>query len=529
MKLKVFAVFFVVFIFLATTQISAQKLILPQDNSLPSKDLAISLLELSSGHSQKNTKRIFEKYNFEVLQQVNYEKDKTQIDHTSAYTFGKGKIFVRSENAENQSENQQKTFDAYLIVIRGTDGNEFYSDFDFAPNILTSDLTADFNSTNLSSDLTNSSADLANSSASSANSSVATSSSATNLISTSDANKSDAGEKNAANFAYNFLYSAEDIFLDFQNFVQEKNPIIILTGHSRGAAVANLLAVLLNQVYDSSKIFAYTFACPQTIKTSLKFTDYNIFNFINSSDIVPYLPLSFWGFKRAGKDIFLDEDFDGGFSDFAASSDFSDLSSNLESLERADFSSDVDSSFTSSSLNAKKINEFLTLIAQICPSVNSYYNEKHSLVSRGLSDDGLSLYEVSLALCTQLSKFSVNNLDFSDFADFENLSDLSDLSAENFSDLQNTQNLNGENFSNENFAGEEKVAAELKKFSFLNIPNLPNIELNSDFAPLFEYINFLFANESEGFKIILKEHLPFTYKNKIEKLNLDGGKPNVRF
>lgn len=529
MKLKVFAVFFIVFIFLATTQISAQKLILPQDNSLPSKDLAISLLELSSGHSQKNTKRIFEKYNFEVLQQVNYEKDKTQIDHTSAYTFGKGKIFVRSENAENQSENQQKTFDAYLIVIRGTDGNEFYSDFDFAPNILTSDLTADFNSTNLSSDLANSSATLANSSASSANSSVATSSSATNLISTSDANKSDAGEKKATNFSYNFLYSAEDIFLDFKNFVQEKNPIIILTGHSRGAAVANLLAVLLNQVYDSSKIFAYTFACPQTIKTSLKFTDYNIFNFINSSDIVPYLPLSFWGFKRAGKDIFLDEDFDGGFSDFAASSDFSDLSSNLESLERADFSSDVDSSFTSSSLNAKKINEFLTLIAQICPNVNSYYKEKHSLVSRGLSDDGLSLYEVSLALCTQLSKFSVNNLDFSDFADFENLSDLNDLSTKNFSDLQNTQNLNGENFSSEDFSGEERVATELKKFSFLNIPNLPNIELNSDFAPLLEYINFLFANEGEGFKIILKEHLPFTYKNKIEKLNLDGGKPNVRF
>lgn len=484
MKFKFFESFFLGFIFLFSFQIFAQSssqdfknLILPQDNSLPSKNLAISLLELSSGHSEKNTKRIFEKYNFEVLRQVNYKKDKNQINHTSAYTFGKGKIFLQSEKMENQAEtskSQQKIFDAYLIVIRGTDGNEFYSDFDFAPNILTSDLSSDF-----SSDF--------------ANSSVATSSFATssNLISTSDA-----GEKNATNFAYNFLYSAEDIFLDFQNFVQEKNPIIILSGHSRGAAVANLLAVLLNQVYDSSKIFAYTFACPQTLKTSLNFTDFNIFNFVNTSDIVPYLPLSFWGFKRAGKDIFLDEDFLGGFSDFNSS----------------DFTSSFNSK--SSSLNAEKINEFLTSISKICPSVNSYYNEKHSLVSRGLSEDGLSLYEVSLALSTQLSKFSVNNLAFSDLQDFENLSDLSD---EDFFNLQNIKNSSGENFADdEKFESQNQQGqnlAELKNFS------LPNIELNSDFAPLLEYINFLFANEGEGFKIILKEHLPFTYKNKIENLN----------
>lgn len=464
MKFKFFESFFLGFIFLFSFQTFAQSssqdfknLILPQDNSLPSKNLAISLLELSSGHSEKNTKRIFEKYNFEVLRQVNYKKDKNQIDHTSAYTFGKGKIFLQAEKMENQAEiskSKQKTVDAYLIVIRGTDGNEFYSDFDFAPNILTSDLSS-------------------------------------NLISTSDAS-----EKNATNFAYNFLYSAEDIFLDFQNFVQEKNPIIILSGHSRGAAVANLLAVLLNQVYDSSKIFAYTFACPQTLKTSLNFTDFNIFNFVNTSDIVPYLPLSFWGFKRAGKDIFLDEDFLDGFSDFNSS----------------DFSSSFSSK--SSSLNAEKINEFLTSISKICPSVNSYYNEKHSLVSRGLSEDGLSVYEVSLALSTQLSKFSVNNLAFSDLQDFENLSDLSD---EDFFNLQNIKNSSGEDFVDkeklQSQNQQDQNLSELKNFS------LPNIELNSDFAPLLEYINFLFANEGEGFKIILKEHLPFTYKNKIENLN----------
>ncbi len=514
MKVKVFAVFVIFLIFPLATKVLAQdfaqvssaqkKLILPQDNSLYSKDLAISLLELSSGHSAKNTKRIFENYNFEVLRQVNYEKEKNQIDHTSAYTFAKGKIFVQQEKSENQVQNQEKIFDAYLIVIRGTDGNEFYSDFDFAPSVLTSDLI-------------------------SASSSVA--SSATNLIGESDENKEsnagDKSDKNNPNFAYNFLYSAEDIFLDFQNFVQEKNPIIILAGHSRGAAVANLLAVLLNQVYDSSKIFAYTFACPQTIKTSLNFTDYNIFNFINSSDIVPYLPLSFWGFKRAGKDIFLDEDFSSGFSN-------SETSENLQTLDfnfsggTSDFTSSFDSDSTSSSsLNARKINQFLTSIYKICPTINSYYNEKHSLVSRGLSDDGLSLYEVSLALCTQLSKFSVNNLDFADFTDFENLSD------EDFFNLQNVQNLNdkiffddkklqsqsesskqnGENFSSENQnLQDQKSATELKNFS------LPSFDTNSDFAPLLEYINFLFANDGEGFKIILKEHLPFTYKNKIEKL-----------
>ncbi|MCR5057429.1 MAG: leucine-rich repeat protein, partial [Clostridiales bacterium] len=80
---------------------------------------------------------------------------------------------------------------------------------------------------------------------------------------------------------------------------------IILTGHSRGAAVANLTAgQLIESVSGLSEenVCAYTFACPAVGK-NVDTTISSIFNINNPGDLITLLPLEEWGYKRYGKDI----------------------------------------------------------------------------------------------------------------------------------------------------------------------------------------------------------------------------------
>lgn len=76
---------------------------------------------------------------------------------------------------------------------------------------------------------------------------------------------------------------------------------ILITGHSRGAAIANLLGA--HFAGDNKyKSYTYTFACPgNTTDRDAANTKYNsIQNIVNEDDIIPYLPLKKWGFRRYG-------------------------------------------------------------------------------------------------------------------------------------------------------------------------------------------------------------------------------------
>ena len=79
-----------------------------------------------------------------------------------------------------------------------------------------------------------------------------------------------------------------------------------LTGHSRGAAVGNLIASYL--IDDGNELYAYTFAAPNnTANTEASAAKYDcIFNLVNSNDFVPMLPMVEWGFTRYGKTAFVD-------------------------------------------------------------------------------------------------------------------------------------------------------------------------------------------------------------------------------
>lgn len=85
------------------------------------------------------------------------------------------------------------------------------------------------------------------------------------------------------------------------------NIILFITGYSRGAAIANIMSADYTK-NSNYKVFGYTFETPNTVcTTSDTVTDYkNIFNICTSRDIITFVPLASWGFKRYGVDMIMD-------------------------------------------------------------------------------------------------------------------------------------------------------------------------------------------------------------------------------
>lgn len=99
---------------------------------------------------------------------------------------------------------------------------------------------------------------------------------------------------------------------------------ILVTGHSRGGAIANLLAADLNDpdedepmLAPSTGIYAYTFAAPCATRADERHDEAfgNIFNVVNEADIVTQLPLASWGYGRYGSTIELPSLAAGTFDD----------------------------------------------------------------------------------------------------------------------------------------------------------------------------------------------------------------------
>ena len=93
---------------------------------------------------------------------------------------------------------------------------------------------------------------------------------------------------------------------------------VVVTGHSRGAAVANILGARLDDYASSpsgsplseirrENIYVYTYATPNTVRAADGVEQSgrygNIFNIINPEDIVPRVPIVRWDYRRFGRDL----------------------------------------------------------------------------------------------------------------------------------------------------------------------------------------------------------------------------------
>ncbi|MDR1559759.1 MAG: hypothetical protein LBS84_08710 [Clostridiales bacterium] len=117
--------------------------------------------------------------------------------------------------------------------------------------------------------------------------------------------------------------AAETVVSELTEYIRNLNAggkvKIWLTGYSRGAAVANLAAAMLDKsdkaLWRPEDIYAYTFASPQPVvgKTSghpegedtANPLFGNIFNIVNPADPYSALPLADWGFTRYGVSYYL--------------------------------------------------------------------------------------------------------------------------------------------------------------------------------------------------------------------------------
>lgn len=113
---------------------------------------------------------------------------------------------------------------------------------------------------------------------------------------------------------FNFEVGCQEVITSLNNYLSDNEdsivgePIILVTGHSLGAAVANLVANELNAGTSSADVYAYTFATPNTVNIASgdqpeAYT--NVFNILNNNDAVPHFPVDEFGteWARHGQDF----------------------------------------------------------------------------------------------------------------------------------------------------------------------------------------------------------------------------------
>lgn len=201
------------------------------------------------------------------------------------------------------------------------------------------------------------------------------------------------GEKYSSNQKdhYSFRNGMEVVKKRLEAYLVEKNlesANIVITGHSRGAAVANLLAKEMIDMKNGSiaqkgktktikSVCSYNFATPNcTLSKSTNLGEYStIFNFCFEDDFVPQVPMSNWGYNKYG---------------ITFSTDSEELfNSNLE-YKKLRAKIRPDKKFSYNALGTKDLVDHLSTYWK---NVEEYYNTYYKLAKIADIDQKISLFE----------------------------------------------------------------------------------------------------------------------------------------
>lgn len=110
-----------------------------------------------------------------------------------------------------------------------------------------------------------------------------------------------------AKAAYSVKQSINDYIKKYN--IDINKTCILITGHSRGAAVANIIAAWAKENFLENSIYAYTFASPNaTQDENANSKEYSyIWNIVNAEDVVPTVPFNRrnWKFQKYGQVLVL--------------------------------------------------------------------------------------------------------------------------------------------------------------------------------------------------------------------------------
>ncbi|MDO5426434.1 MAG: lipase family protein [Coriobacteriia bacterium] len=98
-------------------------------------------------------------------------------------------------------------------------------------------------------------------------------------------------------------YALNDYLNKYVQDDANTNRILFISGHSRGAGVANIVGRDFEDLANA-KTFTYTFAAPNTTDDVASKLNYStIFNIMNMDDIVCQIPCTNMGYDKYGRDV----------------------------------------------------------------------------------------------------------------------------------------------------------------------------------------------------------------------------------
>lgn len=161
-----------------------------------------------------------------------------------------------------------------------------------------------------------------------------------------------------------------------------------ITGHSRGGAVANLVAANLSAkkpklvapasfesvLANQENVFAYTFAAP-TVSTKGTQTGYeNIFNITNGEDFISQAPLAKWGFAHYGIDLMLPS---LSYTKYGPIFGYDEVYSEYKSEMNKTFEKLTGAEFETYPSGVGKVSDSLDNMYELARNLDEYYNKTY--------------------------------------------------------------------------------------------------------------------------------------------------------